>query len=444
MNLVDSIREAINRHTLIPDGKHVVVGVSGGADSVALLRAFRALEIPCTVAHMNHQLRDPESDVDEQFVRNLADELGFPIVGKSVDVKSLSETTGHSIEMAARQARHAFFAEFDDAVIALAHHADDQAETFILKLARGAGIDGLCGMSFFQSLEKIQLIRPMLGIPRAEILQWLEENGFAWREDASNADERFLRNKVRHTVLPMLEHELNPNIRETILRTMEILRAENAYVDAAANRVACDPDSTGTGRPEAASTLKQPLALQRRIVRKWLFEQGADEVGFEAVEQILALMNQGTGSTVFELNEHQRVVVEYGTPRFEELQAPCPETTWTLTIEAGTGWIRDDSCMGELPASASVSAEMVGERKLTVRGYRPGDRIAPFGMEGTCKLQDILTDRKIPRARRNRIPVVLCGTEIIWVPGYRIAQGWELKNAAEKSFHLKLEQNRTD
>ena len=158
MNLIDSIREAIHCHHLIPDGKHVVVGVSGGADSMALLRIFQTLEIPVTVAHMNHQLRGAESDADEAFVRA----LGFPTVVKSVDVKGLAKATGQSIEMAARQARHDFFAEFEDSVIALAHHADDQAETFILKLARGAGTEGLSGMPYFQSLKTLQIIRPML------------------------------------------------------------------------------------------------------------------------------------------------------------------------------------------------------------------------------------------------------------------------------------------
>lgn len=409
----------------------MVVGVSGGADSVALVRAFQTLEIPCTVAHMNHQLRGAESDTDEEFVRTLAGELGFPMVGKAVDVAALARTTGQSVEMAARQARHEFFAEFDDAVIALAHHADDQVETFMLRLARGAGTEGLSGMPFAQQIGPIHLIRPLLHIPRTGILQWLEENDFTWREDASNADERFLRNKVRHTVLPMLANELNPNIRETILRTMDILREENEWME-----------KLETGNLEFETGT--PLAAKRRTLRAWLFEQGAEEAGFEAVEQILKRMDRGEGSTVFELNEHQRVVVEYGTPRFEQQPFQPLETTWQLTAEPGIGWQKDTSRPGELPAVASVSAERAGDRQLNVRAVQPGDRIAPFGMEGSRKLQDILTDQKIPQARRNRIPVVLCDQEIIWVPGYRIARGWELKNAHEKAIHLKLEQNRTN
>ena len=181
MNVPETIRAAIDRHNLIPDGANVVVGVSGGADSIALLHAFQFLGIPCTAVHLNHGLRGTESDADEAFVRN----LGFPVVVKSVDVQKLADESTLSIEMAARQARHDFFSEFDNSVIALAHHADDQAETFILKLARGAGSDGLCGMAPFQKIDGLRLIRPMLAIPRSEIIQWLEENGLSWREDAT-------------------------------------------------------------------------------------------------------------------------------------------------------------------------------------------------------------------------------------------------------------------
>jgi tRNA(Ile)-lysidine synthase len=430
MNLPALIQKNCKRHHLIAPNITLVVGVSGGADSVALLRAFHTLEIPCTVAHLNHQLRGAESDADEAFVRALAEELRFPMIGKSVDVRALAETTGQSIEMAARQARHEFFAEFENALIALAHHADDQAETFILKLARGAGTEGLCGMPFFQRLENLRIIRPMLNIPRAGIFQWLKENNYAWREDSSNSDKAYLRNKVRHTILPMLENELNPNIRETILRTMNILRAENEWMEAL---------ETGIFNFETGT----PLAAKRRAVRKWLFEAGAEEAGFDTVEQILKLMDAGAGSTVFELNNRQRVVVEYGIPRFENTPFQPLKASWTLTLEHGTGWIRDEGSIGSYPAQASVSATKAGDSEIMVRNWLPGDRMAPLGMTGTRKLQDILTDLKVPHAQRKQVPVVLCKEEIIWVPGYRIARDWALDNDQSASIHFKLEQNRT-
>ncbi len=405
----------------------MVVGVSGGADSVALLRTLDQLNIPVTVAHLNHQLRGAEADADEQFVRELATELGFPVVIKSVDVKQLAESSGLSIEMAARHARHDFFAEFENAVIVLAHHADDQAETFILKLARGAGTEGLGGMPFSQKIGKIRLIRPMLDLPRAAILHWLEENKFEWREDASNSDETFLRNRVRHTILPMLESELNPNLRETILRTMNILREENEWMDA----------TIADCRLPIADL---PLAAKRRTLRKWLFEQGAEGVDFDAVEKILALMDTGKGSTLFELNARQRVVVEYGNPRFETAACAPVAPSWEMTVEHGTGWRKDHGKgAGILPAEASFDAAKVGDAPIEVRGFEPGDRMRPLGMKGSRKLQDILTDQKVPRAQRPSIPVVVCRGEIIWLPGYRTARGWEVPGTDAKAVHVRID-----
>ncbi len=435
-SLPETIREIIECHGLIPAGAKVVAGVSGGADSVALLRALHQLGIPVTIAHLNHQLRGADSDADERFVRGLADKLSLPIVVKSVNVRHLAESSKLSLEMAARQARHDFFAEFGDTVVALAHHADDQVETFFLKLARGAGSEGLEGMSLFQQIGQVRLIRPMLDIPRAEILQWLKANKLEWREDASNSDETVLRNRVRHTILPLLEQELNPNLRETILRTMNILRAENEWMNSTLEDLTLD--------------VRLPLAARRRVLRKWLFENSADGVDFDAVDKILSLMDKGTGTTVFELNNRQRVIVEYGKPRFEHVEHPAgagqpaqgrlESLPHKLSIEHGTGWLKDHGKgAGILPAEASVDAGKVGDSPVTVRGYEPGDRMQPLGMEGSRKLQDILTDQKIPRAQRPSIPVVVCRGEIIWLPGYRTARGWEVPGADAEAMHLRIE-----
>lgn len=428
MNLAALIHEAIGAHRLVPDDTNVVVGVSGGADSVALAHALHQLGIPFTVAHLNHNLRGAESDADEQFVRG----LGFPTVVKSVDVEKRAEAEGISIEMAARQARHEFFGEFDNAVIALAHHADDQVETFFLKLARGAGTEGLGGMGFSQQIGQLRLIRPMLDIPRPAIMEWLAENNIAWREDASNTDEAYLRNRVRHKILPLLEQELNPNLREAVLRTMDILREEQDWMDELI---------AGCRLPTAGF----PKAGRRRVLRKWLFGNGADDVSYGAVDSILSLMDAGKGSTIFELNDRQRVVVEYGIPRFESTDAEKSGRNWKLTAEAGKGWRKDHGQgVGTLPAEASFNATKVGDSPIEVRRWQAGDRMEPLGMDGSRKLQDILTDQKVPKAQRNEIPVVVCRGEIIWMPGYRIARGWEVDGENGKAVHVRIEQNRTD
>lgn len=427
---IESIRETIKSQHLIPTGTRVVVGVSGGADSVALVRGLHELNIPIELAHLNHQLRGEASDADEAFVRALAEELNLPCKVYTEKVQTRAEQNGISIEMAARQARHDFFSTFENAVIALAHHADDQVETFILKLARGAGTDGLSGMSFTQQIGSLRIIRPLLSCSRAEIHDWLRTHGFTWREDASNTDENFLRNRVRHSILPLLERELNPNIRPSILRTMDILREESEWIDS----------SIADCRLPIADL---PLATQRRSLRKWLFENAVEEVSFEAVEGILDLMKKGKGSTVYELNVTQRVIVEYGQPRFESGVPPSPRPSWNLHIEQGTGWKRDTAdTVGALSAVASFHAAKVGDAPIKVRPFQPGDRMTPLGMTGSRKLQDIFTDLKVPRAQRGQIPIVVCRDEVIWIPGYRIATDWAVPDQESESIHVHLKRNR--
>lgn len=429
MDFLSSIRNNIDNHGLLPEEKQLIVAVSGGADSVALLHAFKTLELPCSIAHVNHGLRGHESDADELFVRELARKLEIPFHSTAVDVGKLATQSSDSIEMAARKARHTFFETFDKAVIALAHHADDQVETFLLRLARGAGPEGLSGMSFSSEIGPLKLIRPMLDIPRAEIIHWLKENGYTWREDSSNSEDTFLRNRIRNSILPMLEKELNPAIRHSVIRTMDILRAENEWMNEQIRDLSFDSPADP--------------AAKRRLLRNWLFKNGVEQVSFDAIEKILELMDAGQGTSIFELNELQRVVIEYGTPRLENLNSLAQQPEWTLTAEAHTGWEKDLSSLGQLPATAAFCAKKVGDASFEVRCARNGDRMRPMGMDGSRKLQDIFTDLKIPRSERNHLPVVVCREEIIWVPGYRISRDWTVPDQSAPSILVHIEQKRT-
>jgi tRNA(Ile)-lysidine synthase len=179
-------------------------------------------------------------------------------------------------------------------------------------------------------------------------------------------------------------------------------------------------------------------------LRNWLFNQGATGVDFSMVDKILALMERSRGTVYFELTSTQRIVIEYGTLRFENQPATPVKPQWTLHLKKGVGWKKDHGKgAGILPAEASFSAKMIGDSPVQVRGFEPGDRIKPMGMDGSRKLQDIFTDQKIPRAQRSTIPVVLCRDEIIWIPGYRTARGWHVKGESEKSIHICIEHNRT-
>ncbi len=431
-----------------------MVGISGGADSVALLHILHQLGYVVTAAHLNHSIRGAEADADEAFVKALCKKLGIKCVAAKTDVPARAKANGISLEMAAREARHEFFRSltpdscpltsvlcplFSDlclltSVLCLAHHADDQLETFFLRAARGSGPSGLGGMRFFQCLEnnnkrscndfqclenvdavssprsscsenavrtprlqkKLTLSRPMLGIRRNEIIQWLEKEKIEWREDASNTDETIPRNIVRRQILPILG-KLNERAAENILRTMEILRDEE-------------------DRPE--------LAARRREIRDWLIEQGV-KPNFDSIEKVIEFAAEKNGTKFLDL-EGLRITNEYGVLKtVDTVSSP----RFSIKIKESVGILRGDWC-------ASISLAKVAGRAVTIRTSQPGDRMEPYGMEGSKKLQDIFTDLKIPKAQREHWQVVECGGEIIWLPGYRIARGWELSTEAEAALHL--------
>jgi tRNA(Ile)-lysidine synthase len=412
VNLIEKVKAVIAHEELLPPGSTVIVGVSGGADSVALLYILNRLDYPLIAAHLNHSMRGAEADGDEAFVKDLCRKLGVECVTQKTDVPAFAKEKGISLEMAAREARHDFFRSITQSLkpkaaslpIALAHHADDQLETFFLRAARGTGPGGLSGMRSFQTLEGLTLVRPMLGIRRSEIIRWLNENKIEWCEDATNTDETIQRNIVRHQILPILG-KLNERAAENILRTMEILRDEEDH-------------------PEKAA--------RRREIRDWLIEQGVTPT-FDAIEKVIEFSNEKKGTKCLDL-EGLRIVNEYGTLKVGQAsclsgQAGSLSYVGEIRIEEGVGILRGPWC-------ASVSLAKVAGREVTVRAAKPGDRMEPYGMEGSKKLQDIFTDLKIPKAQREQWPVVECGGEIIWLPGYRIARGWELSSDSEPALHL--------
>ena len=426
MNVIQKVKEAIKQDNLIPAGTDVFVGVSGGADSVALLHILHRLGFTLTAAHLNHAIRGAEADADEQFVKELCTKLGVECISSKDDVPALAAKKGISLEMAAREARHEFFRSLIPdrppsprlqrtsrpltPVVCLAHHADDQLETFFLRATRGTGLVGLGGMRPFHCLEELKgagsagfqgsdsllICRPMLGIRRSEISQWVDAEGLEWHEDASNADETIPRNLVRHQILPTLG-KINERAAENILRTMGILRDEEDH---------------------------PARAAARRTARDRLIEVGVNPT-FTAVEKFIEFSAKKKGTQFLDL-EGVRLVNEYGTLRVD-LESCTP--TQSVRMEEGIGILRG-------PWEASVSLKKIAGRDVAVRTPLPGDRMTPYGMGGSKKLQDIFTDLKIPKAQRAAWPVVGCGSEIIWLPGYRIACGWELSGDTEPALHL--------
>ena len=404
-------------------GKRVLVAASGGADSTALALALRELGCEIALAHVHHGIRGKAADADAKFVAALARKLGAPFYRGRFNVPAEAKKNGESLEMAARRVRRGFLAatakKHGFRFIAVGHTADDQAETVLLRIARGTSITGLAGIPYVTRHAGVTFIRPLRDVPRQQIVDFLKRRQQPWREDKSNADDFALRNRIRHEILPLLEKRLNPAVRQALLRLADIAAAEDEVMSALARK----------SRPGA----KTPLALRRRQRLAELRAAGVPpgKQVFHTVEKSFPLRgktakkfsmvwkNPGVFSTVWKKVFHS-----------VENSPVC------LSLRRGRGFSRraDEVCL---------SAAAVGGRALTFRSWRAGDRMKPLGMAGSKKLSDIFTDLKVPRAERNARIVVECGGEIAALAGWRVSRDFAVESPRAPSLRIRWASGRS-
>jgi tRNA(Ile)-lysidine synthase len=467
MMFLDELQSTISAGKLFAAGETLLIGVSGGADSVALLEGLHCLvsvfNYNLMVAHLNHKIRGVTADEDAAFVDALCDRLGVPFFCETIDVPARAAADGISLEMAARTVRYEFFLRIAESsgadVIATAHTADDQAETILLKLTRGAGIDGLSGISLMSEMSGRKLIRPLLHITRRQITDFLTDNGIKWREDSSNTDIAFLRNRVRHELLPWLQKNLNFGIKDTLCRTAAILQDESIWLNELAEKLL----NKCVGQDDSlyiSALNEEPVAARRRVLRVWLSFKGIDidSLSFQLIQRADELLCRCIdGSCSIELTggylltrQYDKLMVEKSSDKvlyepFEiQFSVPAevilPEQSIKITASIDAGIIKQKNIgIGHFPVKASVSLNAVGNRELSVRSRRPGDRIKPLGIDGTQTLQDIFINEKVPQRDRESVPVIECDGEIIWIPGFRVARGWEVLPEDKESVHLCIE-----
>jgi tRNA(Ile)-lysidine synthase len=392
---VVAVRRQLKRQAMLPAGDLGLVAVSGGADSTALLLALHQLGCRLAVAHLDHGLR-AESAADAEWVRQLAGRLGLACVVERRDVAAYRRRRKLSLEAAAREVRHAFLRETAErlgaAATFLGHTADDQVETFLLRLIRGAGPAGLRGMQLKEGL----LCRPLLDVWRADVEAWLRAEGCAWREDASNRDPRFLRNRVRHELLPLLA-SFNPGVKRVLLREARLLAEDQAAVEAEVlRRLGLNARQIGAALEGQAVILKGGVRLEapRPKATSKPYEHRLPLPGMVRLE--------GLGSI------RARGVVLLGAPPRE-------------------------------PGVEYVDLEQTGP-DLRVRGRKPGDRFVPLGMAGSKKLQDFFVDEHLPLNRRDRWPLVTTAAgAIVWVVGMRIDERYKLTPGASTAIRLQFD-----
>jgi tRNA(Ile)-lysidine synthase len=432
--LASTVLAYIRKHALLKAGERVGVAVSGGADSVALLRLLLELRseigIVLSVVHFNHQLRGAASDADAQFVTDLARHHKLDLHCESGDTNAYA---GLGIETAARELRYQYFrhllAEARLNRIATAHTLDDQAETVLLKLARGAGSRGLAGIYPQLSIAgsaSSSIVRPLLGTRRKDLEAYLQSLGQPWREDASNRDLRHARNRVRHGILPRLERFLNPAVREALAETAEIARAEEDYWQREVARVLPQVWAQQWSTFNTAALVASPLALQRRVVRAVCESLGL-RLEFHHVEEILLLASSPAAKSTelpagWVVSRKKRglclerkpaaVAAGYEYPLLVPGSALVPEINSRFDAV-----LVPRNCFEEYNPDQLLNRALVG-KDLRIRNWHPGDRFWPAHTKDPKKIKELLQERSLSGPERRLWPIAVSGDEVIWVRGF--------------------------
>ena len=432
------VERFIQRHGLLTGKRLVLVGLSGGADSVALLGVLVRLGYPCRALHCNFHLRGDESDRDEVFARQFADSLGVPILMVDFDTRGYAAIHQESIEMAARSLRYRWFEEqrqaFNAEAIAVAHHRDDSVETLLMNLLRGSGIRGLGGIRPRNG----QVVRPLLAVSRAEIEEWLQTQGWGYVTDSSNLSDAYTRNFIRLRVLPLLE-QLNPAARETIARSAAHLSAaEQLYaytVEEARKAVFVTADSLSIEalmRYPSPETLLyewlRPLGFSRIVVGE-LFESLTGLSGkqfYSATHQVLKDRDRLYIAPLQEPSAWQPIEIPVATGELTQplhLSFQLMERTSDFQLERASDTAYFDA--EKLPGS------------LTLRLPQTGDWFVPFGMRGRKKLSDFFADQKMNRWEKLRQPLLCAGESIVWVVGRRTDDRFRVGEETKMIFSVK-------
>ena len=445
---------------MFPRGAGVLVAFSGGPDSMALLHIMQALArrgelVVSGVAHLNHQLRGVEADLDEQFCRDIAAEQGLPIDVGRADIAAIARSSGRSVEDTARAVRYEFLGQALDRlgaeVIAVGHSLDDQAETFLLRLLRGAGTRGLGGIRPRAG----KVVRPLLEVSRAELRRYADEHQLRFRIDASNEDVRIPRNRVRHRLMPVLE-ECAPAIARVLAREAEVARQDEEYLEGRAIELA-GSHVLRTERGveiDRAALAALPPALSSRVVRQALVATAPGRFfGFDHIQRVLDLAGAVGGGGEASVSLPGQVAVRRGGKvvlgalpaepfaNFFRLPLSIPGEVahggWRVSARA----VDEPVGLAGHPARGheALVARAHVRGPLAVRNRRPGDRFKPLGMGGRGrKLQDFLVDRKIARAERDHLPLVVDEDDrIVWVVGQSVGEDFRVTEPSQGVILLK-------
>jgi tRNA(Ile)-lysidine synthase len=470
--VLDAVAAALKARCGIGAAAKIVVGVSGGADSLCLMHVLRQLGHEVIVAHFDHKLR-PGSDREARAVAKTAARLSLPFVEAAADIRAEARQKGMSLEDAARHARYTFLLDqarrHDAQAVAVAHTADDQIETMLMHLIRGSGLDGLAGMAYRTVLVEfhpsIPVVRPLLGVWKDATLGYCEASGLVPAHDPSNDSVEFFRNRVRHQLIPSLE-AYNPQIRRALLQTAELLSDDQAFLAA---KIQADWDKTVVHQmPAYVSFDGERLAQLERAEQRYVLRLALRhicpglETGYgmlnraasfaadisrmrEALSPEITLIREGP---LFHVCRDDEVLPTDAWPQLSSDRAPVSVTVPAL-IRLPGGWQLTSEVCAEIQAAIQqrndpdpyqvwLDAESL-PAALELRTPRAGDRFRPLGLDGhSQKLSDFFVNAKVPRRARRSWPLLCHGDLILWIPGFRPAEEFRIRAETRQAFHFSL------
>jgi len=460
--LIDKVRHTIEENEMIDSGDKVVVAVSGGPDSMCLLHILYSLKeelkIELVAAHVNHCLRGEEADADEAYVRNFCSSLGIEFYSKKIDIHKIAEERNLSCETAGREVRYDFFQELltklNAEKIALAHNANDQAETVLMRIMRGSGMEGLVGI---KPVRDNIYIRPIINILRTDIEAYCIENNLNPRIDKSNLENIYNRNKVRLELIPYIQDNFNKDIVNTLIRLSQTIGKDNEYLEKLTEeRYKLYVISVGKRKVIRKEAFSEPDAILTRVIRLALLNLIGTLKNFEKLHiyEVINIAHRSTGKRAI-LPNGVSVVNNYGDI---ELSVKDGEKLENNNKEEFKIYINkvNDVQYGKY----KISAKMVDSEKIlnfknkiltkyfdydkikgdiTLRYRKDGDRFTPLGMSGSKKLKDIFIDMKIPQEERNKIPLICFGEDIGWIVGYRVSDKYKVTNESKNIIEINIE-----
>lgn len=459
MSSDSKLLSAIKRHRMFEPGDKILVAVSGGPDSVAMLHALHAhsseLGISLHIAHLNHQIRGGQSNLDEDFTRNLAHSLKIPVTTRSVDVPALRSEMKMGVEEAARVVRHKFLqqtaAELGANKIAIGHTADDRAESVLLNIIRGCGVDGLGSIRPVSG----NIVRPLIDTTRREVEAYIAEHALPYRVDESNEDTTYSRNQIRHELLPWLEREFNPEIKRALVRLAEIASAQSELIEDMAESARLEVGCAHT--LDAIGFLRLPEALHYEVLRSEIRRAKGDllDITFDQTQGIIDAMRAGGDFTITlppgdiyatrkgdALSVWRQEEIEETEPFDLTLQVPGVTAVPAVGIAVECSLLEHPVASALPKEEAMIDADTV-VGSLRLRSAQPGDRIVPLGMSGSKKLQDVFVDKKIPKRDRARAAVVCDDEKILWVVGIVTSELARVTDSTRKAIHLTARPNTT-